>query len=315
MKTIWIGVATLAALGMGLAMTNQTDTVIAAGPHGQPTAPSKTNQFAASLTGTVKDGVIRQGQGELVVGPGLIQRFEYYLATLGEQPLSVIRHRIEQDMDQELLPEHALRGKQILVQYLEFKTALAERGKRARLESQALTFESAKARLMSIRQLRAHFFTPIDSYALFGEADQIDDIALAQMQVEQDASLSPVAKSQQLQALVDQLPANERAAQQAATSHAALAQKEAWARQQGASDTQIDALRTAEVGAEAAARLAKLDQEEAEWQRRIAGYRAERESILQIGLAAAQQQEALQRLRAQHFSDQEQLRLSAYEGG
>ncbi|WP_171013524.1 lipase secretion chaperone [Chitinivorax sp. B] len=280
-------------------------------PIGQQVAREK--PFAPSLRGTNVDGQIQQGQGELVIGPALLQRFDYYLATYGERPLPDIRQAIERDLDKSLKPEHATRAKAILARYLDFKAALATLAKQAIGHDDELTLAGTRTRLAAIKQLRDRFFSPRESEALFGEDDVINDLSLTRLEVTHNPQLSPAEKAGKLAEIESQLPATQRTAQAAAVSHAVLADKVAAARNQGASDAQIFALRSVEVGPEAATRLAAVDQEEAEWKQRITAYLAERGQILASSLADADKQAAI--LQAQHrrFNEMERLRLAAYE--
>ena len=74
-------------------------------------------------------------------------------------------------------------------------------------------------------------------------------------------------------------------------------------------------MRSKEFTPEAAARLADLDREEADWKRRIANYLGERSQLLKT-LANAPESElqmALMRLQQSQFSEEERRRLPAYE--
>jgi hypothetical protein len=77
-------------------------------------------------------------------------------------------------------------------------------------------------------------------------------------------------------------------------------------RAQGASDDEVYRARAAVLSAENAATLARLDREEAAWQHRVAAYQARRQ-------AAGTDAQAIQGLRDELFSAEEQERLAAYE--
>lgn len=102
-----------------------------------------------------------------------------------------------------------------------------------------------------------------------------------------------------------QTPAPEAAAVQAAN---AFQTEDAVRRMraQGASDDEVYRTRAAALGAENAATLARLDQEEALWQQRVAAYLSQRQ-------ASAADPVALQVLKDRLFTAEEQGRLSAYE--
>lgn len=77
-------------------------------------------------------------------------------------------------------------------------------------------------------------------------------------------------------------------------------------RAQGASEDEVYRARATAMGAEAAATLARLDQEEALWQQRVAAYLAQRQ-------ASVADPVALQALKDRLFTAEEQGRLAAYE--
>jgi hypothetical protein len=77
-------------------------------------------------------------------------------------------------------------------------------------------------------------------------------------------------------------------------------------RAQGASDDEVYRARAAAMGAENAATLARMEQEEAQWQQRVAAYLAQRS-------ASAADAAMLQALRDRLFTTDEQARLAAYE--
>jgi lipase chaperone LimK len=69
-------------------------------------------------------------------------------------------------------------------------------------------------------------------------------------------------------------------------------------------------MRSSALSPEAAARLADVDREEADWQRRIAAYQAQRQQLQRQNRSDPA---ALQQLRDNGFTSDEQRRLAAYE--
>jgi len=104
-----------------------------------------------------------------------------------------------------------------------------------------------------------------------------------------------------------------RTARDAATAPQ-LARDAAALRAAGGSPEEVQALREREVGGEAAARLAELDQRRAAWQARVDAYRHERLAIAaDAALDAAERDAALEDLRARHFSGTELARIRALD--
>ena len=84
-------------------------------------------------------------------------------------------------------------------------------------------------------------------------------------------------------------------------------------RAKGATDDEIYRMRAKEFTPEAAARLADLDREEADWKRRIANYLSERTQLLKANAPETDRQMALMKLQQSQFSEDERRRLPAYE--
>ena len=82
-------------------------------------------------------------------------------------------------------------------------------------------------------------------------------------------------------------------------------------RAQGAGDNDIYQLRAATLSPAAADRLADLDREQADWQRRIAEYQQQRHQLQ--ARATPPSAAELQQLRDAGFTPLEQKRLPAYE--
>lgn len=119
-----------------------------------------------------------------------------------------------------------------------------------------------------------------------------------------DAGDQPVRESGRPVALAES-PQPEPAAVQAGN---AFQTEEAVRRMraQGASEDEVYRARAAAMGAESAATLARLDQEEAVWQQRVAAYLAQRQASVADPIA-------LQALKDRLFTAEEQGRLAAYE--
>ena len=126
------------------------------------------------------------------------------------------------------------------------------------------------------------------------------------MAINSDISLSEAQRQQQLAALDAALPAATRKEKDAPARVLRLEETVSAARARGADDNEIYRLRATAISPAAAARLADVDREEAEWQRRISTYQAQRRQLQQDAAA-------LQQLRDSIFSADEQKRLPAYE--
>ncbi|HEX8611184.1 MAG TPA: lipase secretion chaperone [Telluria sp.] len=262
--------------------------------------------FVRSMEGTRPDGDVRLGaDGQLVIDAELGHLFDYYLAGLGEKDLQAIRAEIERELERRFAPGPAAQAKRLLASYLDYKRALADAEKT--LAPRADLARSARARLALKQGLRPQFFSASEAAGLFGASDAYDADALARLDIEQNGALTPLQREQQLALLDQRMPAALREEREAPTKvirMEALVQK---LREQGAGDDEVYRLRAAAFSPEAASRLAELDREEAAWKGRITAYLAQRATV------GTGSEAALQQVRDQYFSADEQRRLGAYE--
>lgn len=283
----------------------------------QPVAPAPTARpdpnyfaFVRSQEGTTPDGEVRQnGADKLVVDAELAHLFDYYLAGLGEKPLEAIRVEIGRELDRRLKPGPAAEARRLLGQYLDYKRALVELERS--LPKPASLTAGARARLEAMQQLRQRYFSQDESDGLFGASDAYDTDAIARLEINADTSLTPAQRQQKLAALDARLPPALREQREAPTRVVRLEDEVQRRRAEGAGDNEIYQLRAATLSPAAADRLAEVDRDEADWQRRIASYQAQRRQLQARGTPATAQ--AWQQLRDAGFTPLEQKRLPAYE--
>jgi len=262
----------------------------------------------ASLLGTDLDGaLLRDVEGRFVPTRDALDLFDYFLSASGEEPDSVIRARIEAAIAARLDdPAPAL---ELLERYLAYRAEA-----RALFEEENAAALPLERRLQRIRELRrAHFGAQLAG-ELFAAEEERWRVDVERLHVLRDPALGEEEQASRLAALDAQLPEPVREARSAATAALVLIRDEARLRSEGATEAEIGALREARFGPEAAARLAALDRARAEWNARVAAYRAERERVaaLHEGDAAAQAA-ALTALRDAHFEDAELLRVEALD--
>ncbi|MBJ7311005.1 lipase secretion chaperone [Rugamonas sp. CCM 8940] len=270
--------------------------------------------FVRSMEGTRPDGELHQnGADQLVVDAELGHLFDYYLAGLGEKDLNAIKTEIERELERRLKPGAAATAKRLLDNYLKYKGALAvlERG----LPASRDMAQGARQRLSAMQQLRHSYFSEQEIAGLFGASDAYDNDAIARLEINSDTTLTAEQRTAGLAALDARMPAAQRAERDAPSQVLRLEESVRELRAQGGGDNEAYRLRSAVFSPEAAARLAELDREEADWQRRIDAYRTQRKELLgsSAGTQAEAQQRQLQQLRDANFNVEEQRRLGAYE--
>ncbi|MYM73637.1 lipase chaperone [Duganella sp. FT134W] len=286
--------------------------------HDAPAAPAALMAAHAASTqdgpppghaaGTQPDGAARADANDrLQVNAELAYLFDYYLAGLGQRPLEAIRADIIRELDGRLRPAPAAEARRLLDAYLAYKRALVDLERD--LPPATDPVQGARQRLAAVQQLRSAYFSNDDSAGLFGASDAYDLDAIARLDINSDASLSDAQRQQRLAALDARLPPKLREDREAPTRIIKLEAAVSQARAQGADDNDIYRLRATALSPSAAARLADVDREEADWQRRISAYQSQRRQLQQSASDAA----ALQQLRDAGFTPDEQKRLPAYE--
>ena len=175
-----LGVAMAVALGWWALSSTPGPVTALSAPGGLPAGGS-----AASLQGTVPDGAASLGGLNALPGAGsgglaygaLRRLFDYYLSTVGEQPVEAIAQQIRQELDKTLAPEQADAAKRLLVRYLDFKRALFTLEQQ--FAQQPAGPQSVRKRFEGMQALRARFFNAEEEQAMFGLEDAADLDALA----------------------------------------------------------------------------------------------------------------------------------------
>lgn len=265
-------------------------------------------ELPRSLQGTAVDGgVDLDAQRKLVIGESLRRLFDYFLATAGEETLEQIRARIAFYLQQQLPLDAAMQGWAILGQYLAYKDALAD------LPGHDGSYDGMLASLREQRELRDTLLGPTLSSAFFQAEDEYADFALQHVTHLRDPELSAEEKERLTQELLATLPEDSRREIEATGAPVRVEQQVEMLRQQGASEADVWQLREQQFGSAAAGRLAQLDQTRAEWEQRYGEYRQQLQQIETSALADTERQEAVARLRAITFSEQEMKRVEALD--
>jgi lipase chaperone LimK len=271
----------------------------------QDTQPDGNLQGAMAANGSPQASGLAYGE--------LRRLFDYYLSAVGEQSIDVIVAQIRSDLQQRLPPAQAQKAQRLLGLYIEFKRELVELDAKPELAGNGVA--AIRKRMLAQQDLRARYFSNDEVQGMFGFDDAYDMDAVARLEVSQNPALTPLEKQQQLAALDAALPETLRREREASHGVVRVEQQVAELRAKGASDDDIYRMRAKEFDAQAAARLADVDREEAAWKSRIARYRDERSKVLQnlANAPESERQTALAQLQQSLFSEAERPRLVAYE--
>lgn len=317
--------------GIALSWRDQFETVQAS-PHAPPasmlaTAPptrpalhnstarqtsTKTHdRLPSSFKGTQIDGRIRtDALGRLIIERDIRNLFDYFLASIGEEPLeaSVIRLRLYL---QAQLPqpgeEQAIR---LLGHYLDYKRQLLAL---ERDHAQQADLNAMRERLQAVRQLRERLFDDEVHKAFFAFEEAADNFTLERLAISRNQTLDAAAKGAAIDHLQQALPIDLRDGVIAHQQAELRAQTRAL-QASGGTPTDLRRLRQQLVGSAATARLERLDLEREQWRKRLEAYRQKKTRIEgSRGLGDADKRSAIARLAAEHFDEHERLRLEAAE--
>jgi lipase chaperone LimK len=266
--------------------------------------------FVPSMEGTERDGSLGQSGGTLPYAE-LRRMFDYYLSAVGEKSIAEITLEIQRVIDKEIPATKAAAAKRLLTQYLDYKRALVELEKDPKLAGAGL--QAIRQRFTRMQDARARFFSAEEEHGLFAFEDAYDRDALARLEVDQNPALSASQKREQLAAMDAAMSPALRADRDAPRMVLKLEEKAQAMRAAGASDDDIYRMRAKALDPQAASRLAEVDREEKAWKERIALYLNERSKLLTSNKPEADKQLALAQLQQAQFTEEERLRLPAYE--
>ncbi|RJS23903.1 lipase chaperone [Corallococcus sp. H22C18031201] len=272
---------------------------------GEPLAPP----VPGSLQDTTEDGALRvDASGHLVLSADVRRLFDYYLSATGEESPESLRARIIASMRAKL-PASALdEALRVLDDYLAYRQAART------LEVPAGSGpEDVAGRLDAVRRLRREHLGTEVADAFFAEDEQHDAVALQRMRLEKDTTLSSEERARRIEALEETLPADLRALRQEALHPLKQQAAERELVAAGASAEDLHQYRLSTEGPEATARLEALDQERAEWQRKLTAFRAKRQALTASIADPTERAAAAQRLLVDSFSPEERVRVQALE--
>lgn len=263
-----------------------------------------------SLQGT-EHGVVlhRDAQGNLALQADLLHLFDFYLAGREEEGLDKVLTRIHQALAAQLQGQSLEQARDLLRRYVDYRIALQglpEAG--ANLDATQL-----RLRLDAINNARRQFFSAQEYEVFFARENAEDEYMVQRLALAQQDGLSDAQRQQVLAELELQLPEDVRQARAESTRYGELYTATAALQAQGASAEEIRQLREQQLGSAAADALAELDQQHAQWQRRLDEYVRERNSLRESGLSQTDLQAAITHLQNSRFDELERKRVQALD--
>ena len=283
-----------------------------------PLPISLATSLPKSLQGTQVDGeIIIDENKQLVVTAGLRRLFDYFLSAQGEEPLSQIEQRVIAYIREHTPEPAASQAVNIFQNYLTYLTAVSQLDKPKVQQNpnvSALDLSAINNQLRAVQQLQARYFDTKTREAFFGDEQALNDYNMTVVEANQNAQLS----NDQRQAIIDKAqtayiasvndPNLQTKLTQQRNIDKLLAQTQQM-QQQGATQSQINALRSQYVSPEAVKRLEQLDQSEAAFAQRVATYQTQSNQILSKLGNVPQAQQQIVALQQTMFTPEEQLRL------
>lgn len=270
---------------------------------------AKPDALPATLQGT-RHGIVLQtdANGQLRLQPQLLELFDFYFSAIDEEPVAQILLRIHHDLTQQLQEPALSQARDLLKRYLDYRLAMAD----LPAGSAAPTAEAFAQHLDALTRLRNEYFSDEETQAFFSSDLSQDQFMLAQLRLS-ERGLNPEQQRRELALLEASLPAEQRAVRQQVSRDGELYAATEAMRAAGASDEAIYQLRASTLDPQAASALQQLDEQRRQWQARLQAYASERNNLRQSGLSPADQQQAIDQLRAQRFDQSERLRVIALD--
>ena len=273
-----------------------------------------------SLQGTDVDGeIIIDENKQLVVTEGLRRLFDYFLSALGEEDEAVIYARVESYIRSHTPEPAASQAVTIFDQYVAYLKAIpAIESRYGNLQLQAtkngeLDLNVVKQQQQDVTKLRQQHFSKETIKAFFGAEDEYDDYSLAMVKINQDKQLSDAQREAARQDYISRMPDNAtkaNIAQQANLDE--LISRTEQMQAKGATAEELYSMRRELVGAPAAARLAQVDQQDANFDQRFKQYQAQKQQLLSQNADKAQAQTQITQMEQQLFNETERKRLAGY---
>ena len=263
----------------------------------------------ATLQGT-RHGIALETDvnGHLRLQPQLLELFDFYFSAIDEEPVAQILLRIHHDLTQQLQEPALTQARDLLKRYLDYRLAMAD----LPAGSAAPTAQAFAQHLDALTRLRAEYFSDEETQAFFSSDLNQAQFMLAHLRLG-ERTPSPEQHRGDLALLKASLPAEQRAVRQQVSRDGELYAATEAMRAAGASDEAIYQLRASTLDPQAASALQQLDEQRRQWQTRLQAYASERNNLRQSGLSPADQQQAIEQLRAQRFDQSERLRVIALD--
>lgn len=270
-----------------------------------------------SLKGTEVDGEFEvDANGHLKITRGIRNVFDYFLSTVGEEPVQTIVARIRAYIHFKLKDPAAHEAEVILDGYIAYEKGLSNIQPAQAPQQNPNTFDidAIRRQMDQVAALRSQYLAPDVIQAFFGDEDAYNRYTLARIQLMQNKALTDAQRAQQLAALEQQLPQSIQDSLKTVNQFQNLQAMTDDCKKRNCSAAELRQVRESIVGPDAADRLEQLDRDNAAWDQRMSSWLSQRAAILaNTSLSSQDQQQQLTDQRNSLFNQQEQVRVLALE--
>lgn len=247
----------------------------------------------------------------LIVNEQTRNCFEYFITQYGEKNIQQIKHDFKAYIQQNYKVPALTQILDLWDRYMNYRQKLGN------LQAPNIDKEDPKyyqSVYAEMKNLRKQLFSDYEIEGLFGTENTYHEYTLNRMTVLADKKLTEAQKAQKLKDLFNQLPEDWKENLEQLNKLEDLRKLTADIKARGGSADEIHRMRMNLVGPEATQRLEKLDVQRSDWKNKVNNYLNERDNIMKSGMSDNAKQQAVQQLKAQHFSQpEEQLRVGTFE--
>lgn len=248
----------------------------------------------------------------LIVNEQTRNCFEFFITQYGEKSIEQIQKDFKTFTEQQYQDPAKSQILDLWTRYIQYRQALGELTPPTGLDQEDPKYY--RAIHQNTQNLRKKFFSDYEIEGLFGTEDIYHEYTLERMSVLGNKNLSEIEKAKKLKDLFDDLPQDWQENLEQLNKLEDLRKLTADIKAKGGSSADIREMRLNLVGAEATNRLETLDVERNTWKTDVTGYLNERDNIVKSGLSDPAKQQAVEKLRQQHFkTPEQQLRIQTFE--
>ncbi len=278
--------------------------------------PAPTDQSRAFVSPSQQDTEVNcqlrlDNANRLIVNEQTRNCFEYFITQYGEKDLKQIQHDFKTYIQQNYKEPALGQIIDLWNRYINYREKLGDLQPPNIDKEDPQYYQSIFA---NMKNLRKQLFSDYEIEGLFGTEDTYHEYTLNRMTVLADKSLTEAQKAQKLKDLFNQLPEDWKANLEQLNKLEDLRKLTADIKARGGSAQDIHQMRMNLVSPEATQRLEALDEQRNDWKDKVNQYLGERDNIMKSSMSDEAKQQAVQKLRTQHFNKpQQQLRVGTFE--